>query len=108
MLRAQTAAGASERTLRERSGALPQDRECGPCPTGCCTAGTWRDSLLPHAGPGLTHLPAGTRGLLLREKEVIRVLSVCEKAVLDPVRLTAWLPMHGLCHGQKQGGGSGL
>ena len=39
---------------------------------------------------------------------MIRVLSVCEKALLDPVRLTAWLHMHGLCRGQKRGGGSGL
>lgn len=36
------------------------------------------------------------------------VLSVCEKTVLDPVSLTAWLPMRGLRCGQKRGGGSRL
>lgn len=59
VLCAQSAAGASERASRERSGALPQNHDRRPCPAGCCAAA-------PGVGAGLTHLPAGTRVALVK------------------------------------------
>ena len=46
-------------------------------PALCRGVPAWRVSLLPGAGPGLTHLPAGTAGVSSRDKGVIPVPSVC-------------------------------
>lgn len=46
----------------EEQSAAP-GHEHRPCPAGCCA---WRGSLLPGVGPGLAHLPAGTRVALVK------------------------------------------
>lgn len=90
MLHSQSAAGASERALREGARALTVNAD--PV-LGCWAAGAQRGSLLPGAGPGLIPLPAGTRVALVKgEGEDVGA----RKAMLEPVRLAAWMPTRGL------------
>lgn len=95
---AQSAAGASKRASRERSGVLPQDANADPVPQ-CCA---WRDLLLPGAGPGLAHLLAGTRVALVKG-EGGDTGAECMRDSHAGAGQT-----HSLCCGQKRDGGSRL
>lgn len=75
MLHSQSAAGASERALREWGRTLAVNAD--PVPA-CWAAGAQRGSLLPGAGPGLTLLPAGIRVALVKgEGEDVGARKLC-------------------------------
>lgn len=75
VLHSQSAAGASERALREWGRTLVVNAD--PVPA-CWAAGAQRGSLLPGAGPGLTLLPAGIRVALVKgEGEDVGARKLC-------------------------------